>query len=368
MPQPRLVVRGTARIEALQKPGAKLGARQRHPDARAAAWNRREGRRRRARSGPLRIDAPGHAGNRPGVGEQRVQRQLDAERGAHLRQELRAAQRVAAEHEEVGPSRHRRQAQDARPQRGQRHFGRRQGCARLGGLRFGRRRRVVADPRRQVAAADLAAVGARQLRDEPESTRGAVGTERVARPLQERRFVPVEPGLQHDCGDHLLAQARVRNRKRGGVDDAGKRAQHRVDLRGRDLVAAAVDLLLDATGEMELAGVVEVPEVAHPEPAVDEARGIELRIVVVAVEHLRPAHLDLADLARRDDAPRLVDQPDLAVDQRPDRAAYAPRRRQPLLRERSPSLDARPVITGTPSRCSSSSISAGSRRPDATRT
>jgi hypothetical protein len=61
-----------------------------------------------------------------------------------------------------------------------------------------------------------------------------------------------------------------------------------VDLSGRDLLAAAVDLLLEPAGDAEVAVVVDGSEVAGAEPAVDERALVGSRRRRVAAEDVRP--------------------------------------------------------------------------------
>ena len=60
------------------------------------------------------------------------------------------------------------------------------------------------------------------------------------------------------------------------------REQHLVDLARRDLLAAAVDQLLEAPDQRQIAVGVEKALVAGAEPAVGERRGVGFGIVLVA--------------------------------------------------------------------------------------
>jgi hypothetical protein len=174
----------------------------------------------------------------------------------------------------------------------------------------------IAHERRQVLALELAAVGARQRVGEPEAPRCAIRAEDRPRMLQHLLSGDLRSLLGNDDGRHLLTEPRVRNAERRRVGDTGERAQHRIDLERRNLVAAAIDHFLDAADEVKLSVGVESREVAHPEPSVDEARGIESGVVEISVEELGSAHLDLADLALRDDTAVVVDQAHFAHERR----------------------------------------------------
>jgi len=107
--------------------------------------------------------------------------------------------------------------------------------------------------------------------------------------------------------------------------------EHRLDLRGRHLVALVFDELLDAIDEDDVAVGVGAADVARVQPAVgvDRARG-RLGVVEVAAHHLRAAHAHLALLAWIElGAAAHVDQLALGVgDGRPDRARAVTARMQ----------------------------------------
>ena len=84
-----------------------------------------------------------------------------------------------------------------------------------------------------------------------------------------------------------------------------------LDLPRKELLAAAVDHLLEPADDLHVAGAVELPEVARAEPAVGgEELGVRRRILVVAEVDGRSERGDLALGAGRHVAPRFVDQPE----------------------------------------------------------
>ena len=83
-------------------------------------------------------------------------------------------------------------------------------------------------------------------------------------------------------------------------------AQRDLDLGRRDVEAARDDELLDAVDDAHEAVLVDRDDVAGAEPAVDEDLLGLFGLAVVAAEHLRAAHDQLAALARRDVLRRLV--------------------------------------------------------------
>ncbi len=101
-----------------------------------------------------------------------------------------------------------------------------------------------------------------------------------------------------------------------------------LDLARRDLLSAAVDQVLQAPGDEEVALPVEVAEVPRPEPAVAEGRPGGGRVALVAGGEAGPPDEDLAALARREPPARLVGDSDLGTGGEADRAWLARAGRQ----------------------------------------
>jgi hypothetical protein len=129
----------------------------------------------------------------------------------------------------------------------------------------------------------------------------------------------------HDRRDDLLAEPRVRHAERRRVGDAGHRAQHAVEPRRRQLLAAAVDEVVQPPADEVLAARAARAQVPGPEPPVDERLAIARGIVDVAVDDLRTAHLDLADLVDGVDHAVIADEPNLGADRVTHAAAGAAR-------------------------------------------
>ena len=113
---------------------------------------------------------------------------------------------------------------------------------------------------------------------------------------------------------------------------AGWREQDLVDLDRRDLLAAAVDLLLQPTGEEEVALVVEHALVAGAEPAGGERGLVGRRVVLVAVDDGRAPDRHLAALTGRQHVVRGVEDRHLDAGGDADRARLGRRRRQRVAR------------------------------------
>ena len=77
----------------------------------------------------------------------------------------------------------------------------------------------------------------------------------------------VAAGSAHDRGQHPLAPLLVGHADHAGLDDVGVLVEDRLDLLGRDVLAAADDLVAGPPAEEQVAVLVEVPEVAGVDPA-----------------------------------------------------------------------------------------------------
>ena len=75
--------------------------------------------------------------------------------------------------------------------------------------------------------------------------------------------------------------------------------QRFVDLARRDFLAAAIDDLLQPSGQRQVAVGVDDALIAGAEPAVDEGFAVRLRIVLVASGDVLAANDDLAGFALR---------------------------------------------------------------------
>ena len=129
---------------------------------------------------------------------------------------------------------------------------------------------------------------------------------RASRSARERRAAPRASGA--GCPSRTTTRATpispiTSSGARGDRDirDRGVGGEHRLDLHGVDVVAAAHVHLLAAADEPEAAGLVEPPEVAGADEAVARERGgRRCGVVPVAGHHRRRAQAHLADLASVD--------------------------------------------------------------------
>src|SRR5215472_19202488 len=106
-----------------------------------------------------------------------------------------------------------------------------------------------------------------------------------------------------------LAQPRVGNAYDGRVQDLRVRVEDLLDLPREELLAAAVDHLLEPPDDLHVAGPVELTEIARAEPAVGSKElGVRRRVLVVAEMDRRSKRGDLALSAIGNVASRVVDQ------------------------------------------------------------
>src|SRR5690606_5168861 len=123
----------------------------------------------------------------------------------------------------------------------------------------------------------------------------------------------IEPGAgsEHDRGHDLVPRVHVGHAVHRGYHHVGMTGHHRLDRPGREVLAVDADPVGVAPGEVEVAVLVQVAQVAAPEPAVAGGRRGGLRVVVVALE--RPGPGDVDDLT---DALVGVDEPAVLVEAR----------------------------------------------------
>src|SRR5262249_21206948 len=114
------------------------------------------------------------------------------------------------------------------------------------------------------------------------------------------------------AGDHTqaaaLAETWIGHPNDGGVEDLGMHVQQLLNFAWKELLATAVDHLLQAAHDPHVASRVELAEVAGPKPAVGgEEFGISGGILVVAKVHRGPSGRDLTLGSSRDLAPMGID-------------------------------------------------------------
>src|SRR5947209_10263449 len=98
-----------------------------------------------------------------------------------------------------------------------------------------------------------------------------------------------------------LAEPPVGHPDHRGVHDLRMHVKNLLDFPGKKLLAAAVDDLLAASGELNIARFIDIAaEIAGPEPAVGrEGLLVGARIVMISEMHRGSARGDLADIAVR---------------------------------------------------------------------
>ena len=143
--------------------------------------------------------------------------------------------------------------------------------ARLDDRTTGRCGVLQAQARGEPDALHLAGRSLRDVIDEDDSVRHLEGSKPGR--SETPKFCSAHHGVtgQYDGCRDVLTQARMWNGERGGVLDVGMREQCFLDLGRRDLLAAAVDDLLEAAGDDEIAVAIQHALIAGAEPPVDEA-------------------------------------------------------------------------------------------------
>jgi hypothetical protein len=93
----------------------------------------------------------------------------------------------------------------------------------------------------------------------------------------------------------------VRHSKCGGIEDGRVGCEDGVDFGGQNFFAAAIDYLLEAASDEEVAVVVKAAEVAGAEPAVEKGGAVGFGIVEVAGENGGAADEDFAFCSGREE-------------------------------------------------------------------
>src|SRR6478736_5751876 len=127
-------------------------------------------------------------------------------------------------------------------------------------------------PRQDIAhermALDLAGRGERELREQLQPLGQLVGGHAVAdegdQAVERRRLARA----RHQAETIALAQPRIGNPDDRGVEDLRMGVEDLLDLAREELLAAAVDHLLEAADDAQAAIRVDHPEIAAAEPAV----------------------------------------------------------------------------------------------------
>jgi hypothetical protein len=135
---------------------------------------------------------------------------------------------------------------------------------------------------------------------------------------------------KHDGGDDILPEPCIRDAKNRRLGHGGMAHQDLIDLVRHDLLPAAVDDLIAPPGEVEVAELVQDPQVTGAKPPAGEKRGrIRLGIIQITRENPRPAHGDLPAFVLADRIATLIDELDVAP-RLSDSSRHAVQRRVPF--------------------------------------
>src|SRR5579862_2796883 len=111
-------------------------------------------------------------------------------------------------------------------------------------------------------------------------------------------------------GGNFLAPGGMWDAERYCFGDGGMREQYFVNFARSDFLAAAVDHLFEASGELQIAFGVERALIAGAEPASHKRFGVGFRIVFVGMDHARSLNDHFALAARRQQIAGFVHDPD----------------------------------------------------------
>src|SRR6201999_1144982 len=171
-----------------------------------------------------------------------------------------------------------------------------------------------------VAFLDLAGGPLWQLLDQPYRPRvlvgGHPGLDVVAQLVDGR----CGACLESDRGADLFAKGVVRDADDGGLGHVRVLVEHLFDLARVDVVAAADDHVLGPVDDVEVAVLVDAPDVAGIQPSVGGDRGLGgVRQIPIALHHVVAPDLDLTRLPSRDLDSVQINHPHLdAVDRGAD--------------------------------------------------
>src|SRR6202011_846728 len=140
----------------------------------------------------------------------------------------------------------------------------------------------------------------------------------------------LRPFARDADGDADLTPDRIGHTEHGDLTHAGMRENLLLDLPRIDVGAAGDVHVGGAAGDVDEAFFVDMAEIAGAEPAVAKRLRIGVGIVVIAGEHCRPDHADLAGLERLQLAASVVLDRDLHA-QPLEPASADPRARAVLL-------------------------------------
>src|SRR5688572_16406794 len=174
-------------------------------------------------------------------------------------------------------------------------------------------------PVSQDVAADLAGAGERQLAEVLEALGKLVVRDLTLEELDHLLERELGARLGHHAKTVPLPEPRIGQPDHRGVQDLRMGIQDLLDLARKEFLAAAVDDLLAAPGDLDVALLVDVAaEIPRAEPSVlGESPGVGLRVGVVAEVHRWPACRDLADLPARHVIARVVDDSKLHLAHHP---------------------------------------------------
>jgi hypothetical protein len=291
---------------------------------------------RRGRAVAASLDHPRHPGHCRRIIEEIGKPHRNAVATAQVHEELVDLQRVSAEQEEVvvaadvadcdvqciGPQRG-----DLPLEHGPRH-----------------RRNVdrscsvvqhVAANTLDLRLADLARCVDGKRRADGDTPRNLEAGQHPGRVRPQFALVDAHARREDDGSGDLLAQRGMRDREHARLRHCRMPEQHAFDFARSDLLAAAIDDILDPSAQRQIPVAIEPTQVAGAKPAVDERGRGGHRIVEVPVDDAGAARDDLAERAFGHCVARRVDDRNVVEHGGPDGARPANVRWQRVTRQRA---------------------------------
>ena len=181
---------------------------------------------------------------------------------------------------------------------------------------------------RQPDALHLAGRALGDLRHEHHAPRHLERRQASAREVADLVLGRRRSVAQHDGRSHLFSQLLVGQREGDRLRHRRMVEQRLVDLARRDLLAAAIDDLLEPPGQAQIAVLVDPPLIAGAQPPLGEGRGVRLRVGEIAAGHVAAADHHLPGLAGGQQPAGAVHDRDLGPRRHAHRARLARARRQ----------------------------------------
>src|SRR5215813_13438051 len=182
----------------------------------------------------------------------------------------------------------------------------------------------------QTEPLELARRAARNLANEQYPSGHLVTCESLARKLADLRLCSSDLLPQDDRCRDVLPEGAVGHGKGNGLRDRRVAHQRLIDFAGGDLLAAAVDDLLEAPANEDVTVVIDKPFISRAKPSFREHGVSKAWITFVTGHDARAANDDLTAFARREPVAAFIHYGNLRSCGEPDRTEFARARRKAI--------------------------------------